>query len=149
MGHLPPRLQQGCDPECFAADDPDYLADDGSTCTKWKGLPALYQKRQRPEWLKSTYPRQSHPKRYLAWLCRDPGARNCSSFNERTAAEALVRLSWAQALRVSRHMTFARSFICDLSDGLSCAPAGIDLSGIQAPLTSIHTPHPKRVLRNL
>lgn len=149
MERLPPRMRHGCDPECFVADDPDYLADDGSACTKWKGLPAHYQARQRPEWLKPTYPRQSHPKRYLAWLCRDPDARNCSSFSERTAAEALVRLSWAKVLHDARHMTYARSFICDLADGLGCNPADVLLTGDEAWLTSIRTRRSARVLRNL
>lgn len=148
-GHLPPRLLQGWDPESFAADDPDYIADDGSACTTWMSLPIGYQERQRPEWLKATYPRQSHPKRYLAWLCRDGGARNCSSFTERAASNALVRLSWAQVLRDPRHMTFARSLICDLADGLEVGPSGLDLGGIQAPLTSIHGRRAESVLRNL
>lgn len=148
-GHLPPRLLHGRDPECFVADDPDYLADDGSACTKWIGLAPHYQKLQRPEWLKTTHPRELHPKRYLAWLCRDSNARNCSSFDERTAANALIQLSWARVLQDPRQMRFARSLICDLAHGLGCSPTGLDLAGEQAPLTSINTKRPARALRNL
>jgi hypothetical protein len=147
--HLPPRLLQGRDPECFATDDPGYISDVGSACAKWMSLPTGYQERQRPEWLKATHPREIHPKRYLAWLCRDPNARNCSSFDERTAANALLHLSWARVLQDPRHMRFARSLICDLADGLRCSPDGLDLAGEQAPLTSIHTTRGARVLRNL
>jgi hypothetical protein len=148
-GRLPPRLQQGCDPESFLADDSDYLADDGSACTTWRGLPARYQERQRPEWLKPTYARASHPKRYLAWLCRDPAARNCSSLSEEQASQALVRLSWTHVLEAPHQMKLARALIGDLADGLRCSPEGLDLSGEQASLTSIHTRPGKRVLRNL
>lgn len=142
-------LRQGRDLESFETDDPDYLVDTGSACTAWMGLPPRYQERQRPEWLKTTHPRAHHPKRYLAWLCRDPGARNCSSLNERTAAQALIRLSWARVLQDPRCMRFARAFICDLADGLGCPPPGLDLSGEQATLTSIQTKRAASVLRNL
>lgn len=147
--HLPPRLLQGRDPESFAADDPDYITDDGAACTKWMSLTISYRERQRPEWLKATHPRQSHPKRYLSWLCRDPGARNCSSFTERTASNALIRLSWTQVLQNPCHMAYARSLICDLADGLGGAHSGLDLGGLQAPLTAIHTTRAEPVLRNL
>lgn len=147
--HLPPRLVQGQDPESLVTNDPAYTADVGSACTKWMSLPSSYQERQRPEWLKTTHPRERHPKRYLAWLCRDPAARNCSTFSERTACNALIRLSWAQVLQNPRHMTFARALVCDLADGLGCAPADLDLTGDEAPLTSIHTPRSEPVLRNL
>lgn len=46
-------------------------------------------------------------------------------------------------------MRFARSLICDLADGLRCSPDGLDLTGEQAPLTSILTTRTTRVLRNL
>jgi hypothetical protein len=149
LAHLPPRLRRGCDPECFDTDDLDYSADVGSACAVWLALRSPYQERQRPEWLRPTYPRESHPKRYLAWLCRDPEARNCSSFEERRAADALARLSWAQVLQDPRHMRLARSLICDLADGLGCAPAGVDLTSPQALLTSIDTRRVDPVLRNL
>lgn len=146
---LPVRTVQGQDPECFVTDDAAYIVDDGSACTKWKSLPTRYQGHQRPEWLNTTHPRERHPKRYLAWLCRDPGARNCSSFRERPASDALVRLSWAQVLQNPHHMTFARSLICDLADGLGYIPPGLDLEGTEALLTSIHAPRAEPVLRNL
>ena len=113
------------------------------------GLAPRYQKLQQPEWLKPTYPRECHPKRYLAWLCRDPGVRNCSSFEERTAARALTRLAWARVLQHPHHMRFARSLIFDLAEGLRCAPACLDLTGEQAPFTSIQTKRTSPVLRNL
>lgn len=84
-----------------------------------------------------------------AWLHRDPAARNCSGFSEERAAEALVRLSWTDVLREPHHMRFARALICDLAEGLRRAPDGLDLTGDQAPLTSIHTPRVEQVLRNL
>lgn len=46
-------------------------------------------------------------------------------------------------------MAYARSLICDLADGLGGAHSGLDLGGLQAPLTAIHTTRAEPVLRNL
>jgi hypothetical protein len=146
--HLPPRLRPG-DPEQFATDDPEYAADDGAHCTAWNDLPPSYRERNRPEWLKPTHPRTSHPKHYMAWLCRTPGERCCSNYAESTAAVALEQLAWADVLRAQDRMQFARALVCDLADGLALDPPGVALTGQQALHTSIQTPRGAHVLRNL
>lgn len=149
--HLPPRLCSGRDPEDFETDDPAYIADTGAECSKWLTLQPLYRAKQRPEWLKPSHPhpRERHPKRYMAWLCRAPSERCCSSYSEATAAKALARLAWPDVLRSAGHMQFARSLISDLADGLATDPVDFAITGVDAPLTSIHTSRPKPVLRNV
>ena len=146
--HLPPKLQAGCDPERFQSDDLAYSQDTGDACLRWRELPAHAQPRARPEWLKPTHKRESHPKRYMAWLCRDPAQRNCSTYHEDEGANALKQVAWAAALREPTHMTFLRSFIFDLADALACEPS-FPLVGQQAPLTSIQHRPQDRLLRNL
>ena len=149
LAHLPPRLRPGSDPERFATDDPDYASDDGSQCSAWQSLPPAYKDRNRPEWLRPTHPRTQHPKRYMAWLCRAPDERSCSRYAESTAAAALGQLDWTAVMAAADCMQFARALLCDLALGLAHDPPGIDLSGQQAQLTSVHTPRSDRVLRNL
>jgi len=147
----PPRLRTDSDPEAFETDDPEYSADEGSTCTKWRSLPPHYQDKAKPEWLKSSHPRKLHPKRYISWLCRAPKERNCSTYDDHAGALALQRLDWKQALAKPKQMKWLRALIADLADGLAKLPRIPKrcLQGEQAALTSIHVDRPLRVLRNL
>ena len=154
--HLPPRLIHARDPEDFATDDTEYSADTGQCCTVRNALPPHAQKAALPEWLKVDSPRERvkvlrevHPKRYMAWLCRSPTERNCSTYSDRAGAESLKHIAWGRTLETPGHMRFLRALLFDLADALNSAPVGFSLTGEQADLTSVNTPRSPRVLRNL
>lgn len=147
--HLPARLRPDSDPEHFATDDDAYTRDDGTLCTAWHGLQPPDREKNRPEWLKPTYARELHPKRYMAWLCRTPTERGCSAYTEPIAAPALRQLAWSEVLRPPDRMQFARALICDIAHGLAHTPPEVALGGVQAPLTSIESSRSDPALRNL
>lgn len=154
--HLPPKLRHGLDPERFETDDPDYSADTGQCCTARNALPLHAQKAALPEWLKTDAPRariqvlrEAHPKRYMAWLCRSPAKRNCSTYSDRAGAESLKQIAWDRVLAIPGHMRFLRALLFDLADALDSTPAGFSLDGDQSELTSLRTPRSLRVLRNV
>lgn len=145
---LPPRLLAGRDPERFMTDDLDYSRDEGHLCTQWRALPAYAQTKSTPEWLKPTHPREEHPKRYMAWLCRAPNNRRCSTYCDEHGARALAELQWSAALSNPDHMCFLRSLVVDLADALACRPS-LWHAGCVAPSTSIHHIQGDPILRNI
>lgn len=154
--HLPPKLRHGHDPEDFETTDPNYSADTGQCCTTRNALPLHAQESTLPEWLKRSAShakvkirRETHPKRYMAWLCRSPTERNCSTYSVRTGAEALKQLAWDKVMETPGHMRFLRSLLFDLANALGCAPTAFSLNGDQADLTSLRTPRSLPVLRNI
>lgn len=146
----PPRLLMGCDPEAFATDDPSYSGDRGESCTKYNALSARNRRQTPPEWLKEgPHKRERHPKRYMAWLCRDPEARQCTTYDDPAGGRALAALDWRSVLEPRTQMKFARALIADLAAGLGTPPVGFSLAGEQAEATSICTTRSSPVLRNL
>jgi hypothetical protein len=114
---LPPNWESERDPEAFLTRDPAFLADDGSTCTAWHALSRAKKKTHKLGWNKEQ--RESHPKAFLSWLCRDPAEKNCSRYREsHEGADALAALDWEEALRLPEHCTYLRALVEDLADGL-------------------------------
>lgn len=138
-------VEPGRDPEDFRTCDEHYARADDSGCRK---LRKRRGRRQPAPWNRSD--RHLHPKAYLSWLCRDPDAKNCTTYHEsRQGRHALEQLDWSIVLRNENWMSYARSLIEDLADALDCWPRGLARNGREAPLTSIHHPPRDPVLRNL
>jgi hypothetical protein len=143
--------------EDFATADADYLADDCSGCVQWSNILArpgrLTPSKRRanePEWCRGGAGldvRTRHPKRYLAWLCGDPGAKKCSAYKERDAATALREMDWA-ALMNSADMPFLYSLIDDLAQGLD-EPCDLPEHAVLAPRTRRKPQGEAAVLRNM
>jgi len=157
LARLPPKLVADVDPEALVTDDPLYDVDDASTCSTWLSLSrrATKSKRraQKPEWLRAE--RQRHPKSYLAWLCRDPLAKKCSTYREtskrpdiRTGAGALANLEWEAVLRHPLRCQFLRAMVEDIADALGESFPGPH-GAISSPLTSRHNLPEDPVLRNV
>lgn len=122
----PPLLP--CTPnfEGFETNDATYLDADCSACRQWaklqerRRLTKNTRRAHQPEWCRGTAgDRCRHPKRYLAWLCRDVEAKKCSSYREfsaepthRTGATALRDLDWS-ALAAAQ-MPFLAALLDDL-----------------------------------
>lgn len=143
---LPANWESAGDPEAFLTQDPAFLADDCSTCTAWHALSKAKKKDHKPGWSKAQ--RESHPKAFLAWLCRDPAEKNCSRYREsHEGADALAALDWDEALGSPEHCTYLRALVEDLADGLG------ETLALPAGHVSQHTDHRARrqppVLRNI
>lgn len=153
LSNLPPQLLAGCDPERFDTDDPRYLVDDGSTCTKWASLPEGKKKNARPEWLKGgPPPERRHPKRYLSWLCRDPESTSCTKYSTETGKTAIEQLDWAAVLSNPNQMQWVRALVHDLAQGIGQPPvcAADGWKNQCALLTTYREPtFAGRLLRNL
>jgi hypothetical protein len=130
--------------EDFLTDDTAYLEDDCSSCVQWAAVQAgrstkEKRKAHQPEWCtRETSDRCRHPKRYLAWLCRDPEAKKCSTYREassdprdQTGATSLRDLDWSAILPTVANMPFLGALIDDLANGLgedNPLPAGATLA---------------------
>ena len=153
----------GCGPalEDFDVIDPLYQQGDCSQCTKWAQLQRTPRrltrskiKANRPEWCdRAMADNRRHPKRYLAWLCRDHSAKRCSTYREHngrdpttpTGATALAQLGWSQVLSGAVQMPFLNALIEDLAAGL-LEPCPLPASAALAPETARK---PQAVLRNI
>lgn len=145
--------QQSVDPEAFEAVDPDYAADDGTSCACWNALPDKSKaqrerkRKSRPQWLRADPNRRWHPKAYLAWLCRDPGTPTCTSYNETTGgASAIKMFNWSLLLGPPNQALFARSLIADLANKFGEQPP---FGGALAPETDFTRRPRGHLLRNL
>jgi len=123
---LPPKLKIGCDPEAFETDDAAFSLDDGAACSALIARNTRTHKADRPRWVLPSRPtipwyrRESHPKAYLTWLCRDPEHERCSIYREAEGgAAALGGLRWKEVLGDPSHFVWARALIGDLADVLS------------------------------
>jgi hypothetical protein len=141
------RLKRSNDPEAFETEDADYHADDGSDCAAYLALPEPRRRRLKPGWLKRGEQRRYHPKDYLAWLCKDPEDRKCSSYDEsRGGADALRRLAWETLFSDPDYARFARSMIADIAERLGIASP---FPGAAALQTDLHARPQDHRLRNL
>ena len=101
----PNRFATGdADVEQFIVDDPDYQTPaDG---LRW--------------WAKPD--RARHPKRYLDFLCTEPGDLTASSARQYRETDggvrALEQLAWNAILALPGHAVFAGSLFADIADGL-------------------------------
>jgi len=154
---LPARLREGVDLEAFETEDPDFVADDGAGCTELQAQNARRPNRKpdRTPWVLPSRPdlpayrSERHPKAYLAWLCRDPRHKKCSTYKESDhGAAALASLNWQALLANPSHCIWARALIHDLSDALG-PPIPAFPAGSENPLVARSTPRATRVLRNL
>ncbi|HZF54117.1 MAG TPA: hypothetical protein VE093_35975 [Polyangiaceae bacterium] len=154
---LPPLLREGIDLEAFETNDPAFSADDGSGCTELKARNARRpnQKPERACWVLPSRPdlpaycRERHPKAYLAWLCRDPGHRRCSTYQEsKHGAAALASLNWSALLSNPSGCTWARALVQDLAEALG-SPVTPFPEGSEQPLVSRAAATSPRVLRNV
>lgn len=135
-------------PEKFATNDPAYLAADETACPCWL---KKKERKRRPKWLSPECPRGSHPKGYLQWLCLDPDAKNCTSYDEtRAGAQALAQLRWDRLLQRPADQTrYLRALLDDLSDALgdpALASVPIEVDG---SVGTRRRSDPRCVLRNL
>lgn len=148
--HTAVYFEDTTDPEAFETADPEYLGASATDCPALATLPARRQKKLRPKWLGSL-PRETHPKAYLQWLCRDPGARNCTRYSEAEGGSAaLAAISWAAMLgRSEAHFALLRSLVEDLEDGLQCGRGVRGVGGQASPLTARSAAPREAVLRNL
>jgi hypothetical protein len=151
--HRVPRLRPN-DPEDFETDDPDYTAASPDECMCWQALPDRKESQRkrkkglRPAWAGS-HDRTRHPKGYLQWLCIDPTAKSCTTYDEtKGGAQALARLDWASLLG-SPQMPFLRSLVADIADVLDQEPSAGPIDDPQAPLTSRQHAPADAILRNL
>lgn len=131
----------GCDTalEDFSTNDVAYEGDNCNDCTEWQRVqrrPGLTKNKRRahePEWCRGTDAaavRTRHPKRYLAWLCRDHAQKKCSRYSETAAAPGLGDINWTDMFS-NWTLPYLFSLIDDLSDGLGepCPlPAGVQLA---------------------
>lgn len=159
-----PRIACGSRFEGFVTDDSDYLGDTCARCELWQAVvnsPRRVTKSKRkanqPEWCKGDAPQNAHhPKRYLAWLCRDYGLKRCSSYRETstrqgtaTGASALASLDWTPIFEGDVDMPFLNALIDDLADALRepcpLAPSSKLASETQRDASTT----PPRLLRNL
>jgi hypothetical protein len=146
QAHMPPVVAH-TDPEMFNTYDPAYLADTGAGCTRWIG--AGSKPSRRPPWLIAR--RAEHPKAYLQWLCRDPGAGDCMRYKETQEGRRLLacKLTWSTVLRDPATFTYLRSLVRDLEAALGTAARGVPAGGAVAPLTSVTHARTNPVLRNI
>jgi hypothetical protein len=143
----PSRLRV-TDPEDFETDDEAYATATADACTFWSSLPVQRKKKLRPVWA-GNHDRTWHPKGYLTWLCLDPAAKSCTSYDESNGgARALASLDWKRALGRSR-MPFLRSLVADIADALEQEPSVGPVHEHQAPLTSRQRAPRDAILRNL
>ncbi|MCB9760300.1 MAG: hypothetical protein H6739_10730 [Alphaproteobacteria bacterium] len=147
--------------EEFLTQDPTYLGDDCAACEGWAGLmqktriTRSKRRAHQPLWCgndRGDNPR--HPKRYLAWLCRDRAAKRCSRYQEVSGREgepsgatALAGLQWGDLLANTHEMPFLNAMIEDLAHGLGEA-SPLPESAPLAPQTRRKDRAPA-VLRNL
>lgn len=148
---LPPLVASAPNYEGFRAGDETFLADDGSNCTAWTKLvrEGGANKKNTPGWLLRGPDRARHPKDYLSWLRRAPGAPRCTDYQETAdGAAALQGLDWPAALRTGNELPFLRSLVEDLVDLLG-PPSSPVPAGPTSPHTSRHhLPHDP-LLRNM
>lgn len=146
---LPPNWESTRDPEAFLTREPAYLTD--NACAAWDALPRQQRKKEtKPPWCKEH--RGMHPKAFLAWLCRDPAEKNCTRYREsHEGADALAKLTWADALRSPGHCTYLRALVEDLADGLGETLETLELpaGGRASPHTDHRMRRPSPVLRNI
>lgn len=120
-----PLLGCGAALEDFQTSDAAYHGDDCSACAVWQQLRGrrLTKNKRRanePEWCRGTdaaATRPRHPKRYLAWLCRNHAVKKCSDYSETDAAPALGALDW-QRLFSAYTLPYLFALLDDLADGL-------------------------------
>lgn len=137
--------------ESFVVDDEIYLGDDCSWCEQWvkiqerKRITKSIRRAHQPEWCRGKPDerrfRRIHPKRYLAWLCRNAAAKKCSTYREVSKSptggdRALRELDWSALLSRTTRMPFLNAMLDDLADGLM-TPSPLPSS---APLS----PHTRR-----
>lgn len=148
-----PRLRE-TDPEDFETADAEYACATESACTFWQSLPDQRRsQRERKKKLRPTWAirpdRARHPKAYLQWLCIDPTAKSCTTYDETTGgARALARLDWASVLG-SPQMPFLRALVADVADALDQEPSVGLVDAPQAPMTSRQRAPADAILRNL
>jgi hypothetical protein len=136
----PWKLVDACDPEQFETDDAAYRGDDGAECQSLRGALA--------PWV--ALDRHRHPKKYLQWLCRAPGEKDCTGYQEsHGGAAALSSIDWPSLLWQTECCRYVRSLLVDISEALQQEPVGVSLLGERAALTSIYTRRAAPVLRNL
>ena len=139
------------DPEAFATYDPAYLAATEADCPALAALsPQSKKTKQRPKWLGSL-PRESHPKGYLQWLCREPAANSCTSYSEsQSGARALAEISWSRLLgRPAAHFGLLRALVEDLEAGLGATSTAGGARGAASPWTAWTASASGKVLRNI
>lgn len=148
-----PRLRE-TDPELFETDDTAYAAASESDCTCWKSLPEqrraqiLRKKKLRPAWV-GKHDRTHHPKAYLQWLCIDPAAKPCTTYDETSGGRrALEQLHWASLLGPPQ-MPFLCALVADIADALGQDPSVGPIHAPQARLTSRQHAPADAILRNL
>lgn len=162
-GERPAHLGCGTALEDFLVTDAGFLQDDCSNCEKWatllqggRTLTRSKRKANCPEWCKGDRSVNGrHPKRYLAWLCRDSTQKKCSTYREhdgvtpsaRTGATALAQLDWSRVRLGEVHMPFLNALVEDLADALG-EPCPLPGDAVLASETSRKV-HPPAVLRNL
>jgi len=135
------------DPECFITDDMDYDADTGAICSCWHALSERKKRKCCPAWLKPGIHRQTHPKAYLSWLCRDNGEKTCSGYVEtKGGVAALAALDWNVLFRIDSHCGFARAMVHDIAQALNMPSPFL---GICSPQTDLSCAPPNRLLRNV
>jgi len=159
-----PMLSCGLRLEEFLTNDSEYLDDDCSQCKKWQqvqGRDRLTRAKRRanePEWCRGrSFQRNRHPKRYLAWLCRDPQEKKCSHYREvgrdrerPSGATALRELDWSALTSNSVQMPFLNAMIRDLADGLGEPdPLGEDVETARQTRRKSRNGGGDWVLRNL
>lgn len=150
VGSTPYHLRPG-DPEDFESTDAAYIAAVAGACTQWSARRC--PKSDAPKWVRAGTDRVFHPKGYLQWLMIDPAHKTCTSYREGRygAAPVLATIDWARLLGNATHMTFARSLVEDLADGLGQQPVVTPWAGTASPLTNRKAPTggAQLVLRNL
>jgi hypothetical protein len=159
--HRPPALP--CAPrfESFETNDEGYSIDDCSWCEQWarilqrKRIKESTREAHQPEWCRGDHSdRHRHPKRYLAWLCRDPAAKKCSSYREAPkpptdpgGTKALRELDWSALTAHTTDMPFLNAMLDDLADALS-ATSPFPPDAPRSPYTC-RKHHTAAVLRNI
>ncbi|HWO23897.1 MAG TPA: hypothetical protein VNO30_34380 [Kofleriaceae bacterium] len=107
-------LLDGGDLEDFHATDAQYLRASEADCPRW--IARGRKKADRPKWLGDQ--RERHPKGYLQWLCRDGGAKSCTSYDEsHGGAAALQGLTW-DVLLAKPGLLYLGALVEDLADAL-------------------------------
>lgn len=136
------------DPEDFVTDDPAYLSATEADCPAHQALPDTRKKKCRPKWL-GALPRERHPKGYVQWLCRSPGDKGCTAYEEtEDGGRALAGIGWDVLLgRDPAHLALLRAMIEDLEATLG--PPTVPWGSHPSPLTSVTRAPQDAVLRNL
>lgn len=146
-----PQIPPGTDLEAFRTNDEAYGAASAEDCPGWAAQRKSQRKNLRPKWLGAS-DRTRHPKGYLQWPTRDPGAKGCTRYSEtKSGFPALAGLDRSAVFtgRPQGHLSYLRALIEDLEDGLGTNAAGHPFTPTAAPLTSRHNLPSTPILRNL